>query len=334
MSKAGTRVAIATGDPAGIGPEISLKAALDPAVQAICRPIIVGDAQVIARHAKAANIPARLRAVGEPDEATWSAGELPVLNVPMPEIRDFVFGQNGAAFGRGSVASAARAIHAALARKVDAVVAAPQNETSIAAAGIEFDGYPSFVARQTGADPADVFLMLCFGETRIVHCTLHVGVAEAVALITRERVSRVIAAADAALRRLGVARPKIYVSGLNPHAGEGGLFGREEIEIITPAIADAIHAGIDVSGPFGADTMFHKKGCDAYVVMLHDQGHITAKLLAQNATAGLTIGTPILFSSVAHGSAFDIAGKGVANPTAMIEAIKRLCAAPAAAEAA
>jgi 4-hydroxy-L-threonine phosphate dehydrogenase PdxA len=176
--------------------------------------------------------------------------------------------------------------------------------------------------------------MLCFGDTRIVHTTLHVGVAQAVALITRERVNRVIAAADAALRRLGVTSPKLYVSGLNPHAGEGGLFGREEIEIISPAIADAARKGIDVSGPFGADTMFHKKGCDAYIVMLHDQGHITAKLLAHNATAGLTVGTPILFSSVAHGSAFDIAGKGVANPAAMIEAIKRLCAAPAAAKAA
>ena len=175
------------------------------------------------------------------------------------------------------------------------VHAAPQNETSIAAAGIEFDGYPSFVARETGTDKNDVFLMLCFGDTRIVHTTLHVGVAQAVALITRERVDRVIGAADAALRRLGVTAPKIYVSGLNPHAGEGGLFGREEIEIISPAIADAARKGVDVSGPFGADTMFHKKGCDAFIVMLHDQGHITAKLLAHNATAGLTIGTPILF---------------------------------------
>jgi 4-hydroxythreonine-4-phosphate dehydrogenase len=332
MSKLFKRVAIATGDPAGIGPEISLKAALDPAVQAICRPIMVGDASVIARHAEAANIAARFNPIRDVEEAA-GAGLL-VLDVPMPEIKDFVFGQNGAAFGRASLASASRAVRAALAGKVDAVVAAPQNETSIAAAGIAFDGYPSFVAHETGTDKNDVFLMLCFGDTCIVHTTLHVGVAQAVALITRERVNRAILAADAALRRLGVAAPKIYVSGLNPHAGEGGLFGREEIEIIAPAIEDAARRGLDVSGPFGADTMFHKKGCDAFIVMLHDQGHITAKLLAHNATASLTIGTPILFSSVAHGSAFDIAGKGVANPSAMIEAIRRLCAAPAAAKAA
>ncbi len=334
MSKVRTRVAIATGDPAGIGPEVSLKAALDPAVQAICQPIVVGDARVIERHAQVAKIPATLHPVRDLKDTTVPAGAIAVLDVPMPDVNQFEFGQNGAAFGRGSLAAASRAIAAAVAGDVDAVVAAPQNETSIAAAGIEFDGYPSFVARETGTDRNDVFLMLCFGATRIVHCTLHVSVSEAVRLITRERVGRVVAAADAALRRLGVARPKIYVSGLNPHAGEGGLFGREEIEIISPAIADAARRGIDVAGPFGADTMFHKKDCDAFVVMLHDQGHITAKLLARNATAGLAIGTPILFSSVAHGSAFDIAGKGVANPTAMVEAIKRLCAVPVAVAAA
>ena len=143
-------------------------------------------------------------------------------------------------------------------------------------------------------------------------------------MITREKVGSVIQAADRALRRMGTAAPRIAVGGLNPHAGEGGLFGREEIEIIKPAIDAAAARGIEVTGPFGADTMFHMRGIDGFVVMLHDQGHITAKLLAPNATAALTIGTPVLFSSVAHGSAHDIAGKGVASPAAMIEAVLRL----------
>jgi 4-hydroxy-L-threonine phosphate dehydrogenase PdxA len=134
----------------------------------------------------------------------------------------------------------------------------------------------------------------------------------------------VIRVTDAALKRLGIAKPRIYVGWLNPHAGEEGMFGREEIEIIGPAIARAAKDGIDASGPFGADTMFRKKGCDAFLVMLHDQGHIAAKLQAFNRTAGLSIGSPILFSSVAHGSAHDIAGKGVADAGAMIEAITRL----------
>jgi 4-hydroxy-L-threonine phosphate dehydrogenase PdxA len=151
-----------------------------------------------------------------------------------------------------------------------------------------------------------------------------VSVREAVALITPDRVERVIRVTDASLKKLGIARPKIFVGGLNPHAGEGGLFGSEEADIIVPAIARAAKDQIDVSGPFGADTMFRKKGSDAFVVMLHDQGHIAAKLQAFNRTAGLSIGSPILFSSVAHGSAHDIAGKGQADPGAMIEAITRL----------
>jgi 4-hydroxy-L-threonine phosphate dehydrogenase PdxA len=134
----------------------------------------------------------------------------------------------------------------------------------------------------------------------------------------------VIRVTDTALKKLGLAKPRIFVSGLNPHAGEAGLFGREEIEIIQPAIRQAVTSGIAVSGPFGADTMFRRPGCDAFVVMLHDQGHIAAKLLAFNRTAGLSIGSPILFSSVAHGSAHDIAGQGVADAGAMIEAVTRL----------
>jgi 4-hydroxy-L-threonine phosphate dehydrogenase PdxA len=153
---------------------------------------------------------------------------------------------------------------------------------------------------------------------------LHRSVKDAIALITRERVERVLRVTARTVRSLGIAAPQIAVSGLNPHAGEGGLFGREELEIIKPAMEAATAEGCNVAGPFGADTMFHMKGFDAFVVMLHDQGHIAAKLLAQNAAAALSIGSPILFSSVAHGTGHDIAGKGIANPAAMIEAVLRL----------
>jgi 4-hydroxy-L-threonine phosphate dehydrogenase PdxA len=257
-------------------------------------------------------------------DADWSDGTVNLLDARDGNNAPVKLGTVDAAYGRASLASASRAIKAASAGDVEAVVAAPQTERSIAAAGISFDGYPSFVARETGTPVNDVYLMICFDESRIVHATLHVGVREAVALITRERVEHVIRVTDASLKKLGIAQPKIFVSGLNPHAGEDGLFGSEEIEIIAPAIARAAGSGINVQGPFGADTMFRKKGADAFIVMLHDQGHIAAKLQAFNRTAGLSIGSPILFSSVAHGSAHDIAGKGRADPGAMIEAITRV----------
>ncbi|HTS40130.1 MAG TPA: 4-hydroxythreonine-4-phosphate dehydrogenase PdxA [Xanthobacteraceae bacterium] len=318
------KIAIATGDPAGIGPEISLKAALDPKVRAVCDPIVVSDLRVLDRHAKACGIKVELRGVKRIGEAQWSGAQINVLDCALPYAAAIDLGTNSADAGRAIIAFAGAAVKAARAGEVDAVAAAPQNETSIALAGIPFDGHPSFVARETGTDVDDVYLMLCFGERRIVHATLHTSVREAIGMITRERVIKVIHTADRALRQLGIARPRIGVSGLNPHAGEDGLFGREEIEIIRPAIDTAAAEGIAVSGPIGADILFHKQGYDAFVVMLHDQGHIAAKLVAPNATAAMTIGTPILFASVAHGSAHDIAGKGIANPAAMIEAIMQL----------
>jgi 4-hydroxy-L-threonine phosphate dehydrogenase PdxA len=304
MSK--LRIAMPVGDPAGIGPEIALKAALDPKVQAACEPLLVCDEALLMRHAKACGL---------------DAAKVKLLPCPQPETAALPFGVVSPISGRASIAFCAAAVKAAMDGSVDAVVAAPQHETSIAQAGITFDGHPSFVARQTGTDEAGVYMMLAFGETRIAHCTLHRSVREALALITRENVARTIRAADAALKRLGVAKAKIAVSGVNPHAGEGGLFGREEIEIVKPAMDQAAADGINVSGPFGADTMFHMPGFDAFVVMLHDQGHIATKLMAPHAAAALTIGTPILFASVAHGTGHDIVGKGVADPAAMIEAV-------------
>jgi 4-hydroxythreonine-4-phosphate dehydrogenase len=318
------RIAIATGDPAGIGPEIALKAALDPRVRNLCRPLLVGDPAAVELHARAAGLPLNLHVIEKAGDADWTDGAVNLLDARDGTNAPVRIGSIDAAYGRASLASASRAIKAAMASEVEAVVAAPQTERSIAAAGIAFDGYPSFVARETNTPVNDVYLMICFDQSRIVHATLHVSVREAVALITQERVERVIRVTDSSLKKLGIAHPKIFVGGLNPHAGEEGLFGREEIEIIEPAIHEMTKDGIDVSGPFGADTMFRKKGSDAFIVMLHDQGHIAAKLQAFNRTAGLSIGSPILFSSVAHGSAHDIAGKGQADPGAMIEAITRL----------
>ena len=322
------RIAIATGDPAGIGPEIALKAALDPQVRKICRPLLFGDRGALETHADACGLKPRIDAFTRATSVRWADGAVALLERRQFKPGELHIGAIAAPHGEAALDSAKAAIDAALAGEVDAVVAAPQTESSIKLAGIEFDGYPAFVARCTGALPEDAFLMICFDyvgtEMRIAHATLHASLRRAIKLVTRDRVLHAIRSADSALRRMGIASPRIAVSGLNPHAGEGGLFGDEEQAIISPAIADAKKNGVAAEGPFGADTLFLKKGYDAFVVMIHDQGHIMAKTHAFSGAAALTIGTPVLFSSVAHGSALDIAGKNRADPGALISAIRRI----------
>jgi 4-hydroxythreonine-4-phosphate dehydrogenase len=294
------KVAIATGDPAGIGPEISIKAARDPRVTAICEPVLFGNRRVLAMHGDAGGLQ-----VVEVDQAR------PRLGAIAPE------------HGRAALAAAEKAIRAAMGGEYEAVVGAPHTEAAIHAAGIEFDGYPSFVARVTGVPADDAILMLCLNhdgrEVLIAHVTLHTSVARALTMIT---VPKILSTIRAAHLYLGGGR--IAVSGVNPHAGEGGAFGREEIDVVGPAIEAARREGIAVDGPIGADTLFQRRDYDAFVVMLHDQGHVAAKLLAPHRVAAVTLGTPVLFSSVGHGSALDIAGQGRANPDAVIEAITRL----------
>jgi 4-hydroxy-L-threonine phosphate dehydrogenase PdxA len=316
-------IAIALGDPSGIGPEIAIKAALHPRVCRACVPLLVGDVRTAQLHAQACGIDTHFNLGDGRLPAPYAGRSIPFLHLDL-QGEQVELGEVRALHGLAAVAAARRAIEAALQGRVDAVVACPQNELAIKQAGIEFDGYPSFVARCTGTPIDDVFLMICFDDKRIVHVTLHVSLRRAIELVTLERVSHAIEVTAATLRRLGVAVPRIAVSGLNPHAGEHGMFGSEDAEIIAPAIERARGRGIHVDGPIGADILMERRGYDAFVVMFHDQGHIAAKLLAPRRTAALAIGSPVLFSSVAHGTALDIAGKNQASPAAVIEAIERL----------
>ena len=204
VSERKARIAIATGDPAGIGPEISLKTALDPAVRAACDPILVCDPRVLERNTQGLGLNADINVVTRIADADWSDDRVNLLACPQPDLAPL--GMTSAAAGRASIACCAAAIKAALAGEVDAVVAAPQNETSIAQAGIKFDGHPSFVARQTGTAEDDVYMMLCFGDTKIAHCTLHQSVRDSIAAITREKVARVIRVTERTLRSLGHRR--------------------------------------------------------------------------------------------------------------------------------
>ena len=267
----------------------------------MCEPVLIGSRAVLAAHGR---VPKTVTVVETPR-------------------REFHVGEIRPEHGLAALDAAKAAIEGAIAGKFRAVVAAPHSETAIRAAGIDFDGYPSFVARCAGLAPEEGILMLCFAhegrEIRIPHVTLHTSVREAVAMVSSERVLKTIRATHAALKQLRISTPKIAVSGLNPHAS-----GREEEKIISPAIERAREEKIAADGPIGADTLIQRAGYDAYIVMLHDQGHVAAKLLAPNRAAALTIGTPVLFSSVAHGAAFDIAGRNRADPSAMVEAITRV----------
>jgi len=271
-------------------------------VRALCEPVIVGAGDVLAEHARRCRV------------------SLKGLRVCEIEDRDFALGEIRPEHGQAALDAARTAIHGALAGEYAAVVAAPHSEAAVHAAGIAFDGYPSFVARTAGLAPEDGILMLCFRharrEVRIAHVTLHSSVSTSLSLITKDRVLRTIGAVHEFL-----GNPRIAVSGLNPHA-----VGEEEEGVIAPAIRMAKEAGIAVDGPIGADTLLQRAGYDACVVMLHDQGHVAAKVLAPNRAAALTIGTPVVFSSVAHGAALDIAGRNRADPAAMVEAITWLVA--------
>jgi 4-hydroxy-L-threonine phosphate dehydrogenase PdxA len=313
------RVAVSIGDPAGIGCEVALKALMRPDIRNACDAVIVGDAWLVDLCNRRFGTGHKLQVVDSLDKLKWGGDALPVLDVPRRAQSGFEFGAIEAANGHALLAYAETAIRSAQQGAVDCVIAAPQNETSVNRAGIKFDGYPGFVARVTGTPEDDVFLLLISVRFRIAHVTLHVSMRQTIELIRRARIVKAILATDAAVRRMGIARPRIAVSGLNPHAGEHGLFGTEEAEEIEPAIEEARRAGIDATGPLGADVMLSRGGYDAYVVMTHDQGHIPGKL--DVGSAGFCIGTPVLFGSVAHGSAHDIAGKGTADPASLTNAI-------------
>ncbi len=318
------RIALALGDPAGIGPEIALKALLDDQVWALCEPLLVGEAEVLRRHAAPCGI-----AVTAHDDGTLMVGSRRVALEPVAAGGAAVpLAQVSPEAGRATVAYARRAIELALAGRVDAVVACPHNETAVNRGGLAFDGYPGFLADVAGV-PRDQ-VMLVSERFRIVNVTLHVALRQALDLLTVERIVTAAHAAQRALGRLGIARPRIGVCGINPHAGEHGLFGDEDDTIVRPAVARARAEGLDIAEPVGADALLAGGGYDVYLAMYHDQAHIPIKLLGIGASSGIPIGTAVLFSSVPHGSAFDIVGKNQANADAITNTLKRLAARAAA----
>lgn len=311
-------IAVAIGDPNGIGPEIAIKAAATLAAEASGpRALLVGDPRVIAYYAAlvAPGMPLVERDAPRRGELNFHA----VANLPREA---FAPGRIEAAAGRAMTEYVAKAMELVREERAYAIVGCPHNETAVAAAGIPFSGYPSLIARLSGVSEDEVFMMFIGGGLRIVHATLHERLAGALARLTPDLVAAAARAGERALRHMGVEKPRIGVFGINPHAGENGLFGDDDERITAPAVAMLRAEGMDVEGPLGADLMIGRKDMDAFVAIYHDQGHIPIKLLAGRLASALSIGGEVIFSSTGHGSAFDIAGKGVADPEATLRAIR------------
>lgn len=311
MNAAPRRLALALGDPNGIGPEIALKALQALGDEDRQRITLFGPSAVLARAAEVSGLSALL-----PQLRHIETGTLPD-NAAQP-------GRICAEAGSSAIASATAALQACRAGDFEAVIACPHHETAIHQANIPFSGYPSLVARVCGLAEDEVFLLLVGAGLRIVHVTLHESVQTALNRLTPALVQGAVRAGARACTRLGVAAPRIGVFGINPHASEGTLFGLEDLQTVVPAVTQLRAEGYHIDGPQGADTLLAQSRHDLYVAMLHDQGHIPIKLLAPNAASALSIGADVLLSSVGHGSAMDIAGQGIADPTALLRTIALL----------
>lgn len=315
-------IALTIGDPNGIGPEIAVKAAAALASRAGPRVTLVGDPRVIDFYVKRETPGFRVREHVHAAEAQTNC--IDIFPVETAVAASFQPGKIDVAAGRATVAYLESAIALVRSGAVSAIVGCPHNETAVNAAGIPFSGYPSLLARLTGLPEDKVFLLLIGGHLRIIHATLHERLRSALSRLTPDLVQSAALTCARALGALGIAAPRIGVFGINPHAGEGGLFGDDDDRITRPAVAHLRAAGVQVEGPVGADVMLARDDLDAFVAMYHDQGHIPIKLVAGRKASALTVGTGLLFSSVGHGSAFDIAGQGRADPEGVLRAVQLL----------
>lgn len=326
-------IAITMGDPAGIGAEIAVKALAGAELYSTCRPVIVGDAGVVADAIRFTGLGVRLRRISGVEEAEFCPGTVDVLDLANVDMTTHAYGRVSPDAGRAAFEYIRSAIELAMARKVDAVVTGPIHKESLNLAGYHYSGHTEIFADLTGT--RDYAMMLVDKGMRVVHVTTHVSLRKACDLVKKDRVLTVIRLADEATRALGISSPRIGVAGLNPHAGEGGLFGTEEMEEIGPAIEEARALRINAEGPIPPDTLFAKTRGGQYdvaVAMYHDQGHIPLKTVSFEldnsgrwvAVSGVnvTLGLPIVRTSVDHGTAFGKAGKGTANPESMIQAIR------------
>jgi len=322
------------GDPGGIGPEICAKALDSPAIYELCRPLVVGDAEIVRDAVDFCGLRLQIRACNQPANATYQYGAVDVLDLRKLPLSALRLGTVTAAQGKASFDYVTKVIGLALAGEIDGTVTAPISKAALNAGGCRYAGHTEIYGALTRT--ADFTMMLAEGNFRVTHVSTHVSLREACDRVKTPRVLKVIKLTHEVLLHMNIVSPRIAVAGLNPHCSEGGLFGTEDEREIVPAVAAARATGIRAEGPLPADTLFSKlRGgqYDAVVAMYHDQGHIPTKLIGfhydastkvweQIAGVNLTLGLPIVRTSVDHGTAFDKAGECAANPQSMLEAIR------------
>ena len=316
-------VGLTMGDPAGIGPEVVVKAMNEASLYDECRPLAIGDANTLRRTAAALGFALSLNVMTDPADGRYVHGTLDVLQATTEDLSGIAPGKVQPAAGKAAAECVIKATDLALAGKIDAIATAPLNKDALNQAGFHYPGHTEMLADLTGT--TDFSLTLIAGKLRVIHVTTHVSMRKALDMIDRARVLRIVRLADRFCRYLGIDEPRVAVAGFNCHAGENGLFGSEEIDYIAPAIEEARAQGIKASGPWPGDTIFYRASqgeFDMVVAMYHDQGHIPVKMLGFEAGVNTTAGLPIIRTSVDHGTAFDIAGQGKASHGSMVEAVR------------
>jgi 4-hydroxythreonine-4-phosphate dehydrogenase len=321
------RLLFTMGDVAGIGPEILARAW--PELACLCRPVVIGDPGWMERAVRLVASKAKVRIVKTPEEANAAAELIPCLPGSEESLAHVVPGRIDAAAGKAAYDFLCAAIDLVLAGAADGIVTAPLHKEGLRAAGWHYPGHTEILAERTGTQNFGMVLYVRNADLprglAVVHVTLHMGLREVFGYLTAAAIQEKIVLLDGLLRRLQGRQPRLGVAALNPHAGDGGLFGDEESRIIQPAVTRARAAGCEVSGPWPSDTLFvraRQGEFDGIVAMYHDQGHIALKLLGGRHAVNISVGLPLVRTSVAHGTAYDIAGRGVADAGSVIEAAR------------
>ena len=316
-------LALTMGDAAGSGPEIITKALAIPEISTICRPVVIGDAATMQAALKITGVPGNIRSIKKLPEAMFQEGTIEVIDLHNIQLERLDRGRVDTMAGKAAYQYIKLATNIALSGKCDAIVTSAINKEALNNAGYHYDGHTELLAELCGVP--FVAMMLVSGNLRVSHVTTHISLRRAIKLIRPERILTVLKLTQEALPLMGVNKPHIAVAGLNPHAGEGGLFGDEEAQYISPAVESARKQGINVTGPLPPDSVFFRAAegqFDAALAMYHDQGHIAVKMLGITEGVNITLGLPIIRASVDHGTVFGKAGKGTADATSLVQSIK------------